>query len=389
MTTRASDNLRGMSIRMVNMAGPFVDRSMLIDGAIVVAITVYGAIWLNTAESSPGIADYVTLALAAGVLVVRRRFPVWVVGTLLALRIVGAAFDQGDAVVTMSLFVACFTVAERRRPFVVAAVGTLAAGVFVGTTLTMGLGFDLGIASSTIGFFGAAIGAGWAVASQRRLAAQQALVVERDLAAARLGAETAARAEREKLAADLHDVLAHHVNVTVVLAESGRFTRNDDRSSTFEMIATSGRRALSELDRILVLLQQRRGTLPAPDITRVDELVQPVVAAGFDVTLESTGDLKQLDTATSTTLYRIVQESLTNVVKHSPARWVRIHLDARAELVRLEVVSAATAAMELHAGRGLNGLAERTGLVGGTLAITNNDERFEVSASIPLRTSAQ
>jgi signal transduction histidine kinase len=358
-------------------------RSALIDGAIVAAIAIYGAIWLESEAVGPSSVDYAFLAVTTGVLSVRRRLPVLVVVVVLVLRIVRAADGVGDAFVTMALFVGCFTVAERCRLLTTAVMGGLSVVVFLATTVWLDIRFSWAVASSTLGFLGAALTSGYAVASQRHLATQRANAANRELTATKLQAESAVRVEREKLAADLHDVLAHHVNVTVVLAESGRYAAVSDQVQTFEMIASSGRRALAELDRILGLVHHDRDTMPAPDIERTDELVNRVSAAGFVVDVDRFGDLAGLDAATSTTLYRVVQEGLTNVIKHSPEHWARISLRSCSDRVEVTVTSAPAPGVDIHAGRGLDGLTERTALIGGTFTVANQADRFEIVAVVP------
>jgi signal transduction histidine kinase len=136
----------------------------------------------------------------------------------------------------------------------------------------------------------------------------------------------AVREERVRIARELHDVVAHTLSVVTFQAGVGRkigATRPDQALAALRAVEVTGRGALEELRRILGLLrddEEGPSLAPAPGVGNLEELAGTVRAAGIPVRLAVTGDVAALPPAASLTAYRIVQEALTNVVKHAPGR---------------------------------------------------------------------
>jgi signal transduction histidine kinase len=207
------------------------------------------------------------------------------------------------------------------------------------------------------------------------------------------------QAERVRIARELHDVLAHSLSQINVQASVGLhlMARQPDKAAeALASIKETSKTALDEVRSVLGVLRAEGGTDPAaplvpePDLTRLPGLAASVSSQGVDVTLDDRlGDVPQ---ATQLAIYRIVQESLTNVVRHSGASTARVELEETAGGYRVTVTDdgtgpAAGAAADGRrppGGRGLLGMHERAELLGGTLdAGPLPGGGFRVSASIP------
>jgi signal transduction histidine kinase len=201
--------------------------------------------------------------------------------------------------------------------------------------------------------------------------------------------------ERTRLAHELHDSVGHTVTVMVLQAGAGRKLLDSDpefAKQTLETIETSGRRALAELDRVLGLLRAddaREGDrAPQPGLGRLPTLIAQVEEAGLSVTLEQEGSLDGLPHDLDRSAYRIVQESLTNVLKHAGPVATRVSVARQPEALTLEVVNggAAVPALDLESGgHGLVGIRERVAVFDGDVeAGPRNDGGFRVWVRLPL-----
>jgi signal transduction histidine kinase len=186
-------------------------------------------------------------------------------------------------------------------------------------------------------------------------------------------ARVAVDEERSRLARELHDVISHNLSVVVVQAAGARATGTGD-PATLEKIERSGRESLVEMRRLLGVLRTQPGgdpdLAPQPGIAELDSLATGVRTAGLDVTLTVEGDHSGLPPVLDLCAYRIVQESLTNVVKHAgPARVsVTVRCDPRA--VTIDVVDDGIGSPLVAAnGHGLIGMRERVALFGGSLTV--------------------
>ncbi len=182
--------------------------------------------------------------------------------------------------------------------------------------------------------------------------------------------------ERTSLAHELHDSVGHTLTMIVVQAgAAGHVFENDPdfARSALEQIETSGRRALGELDRILGILRDDEGAerAPQPGVGRLDALVEELQATGLDIDLAVEGDPGTVPADVDLTVYRVVQESLTNVVKHAGPVPTRIRVHRTAGAIEVEVTNDAPAepraAVETAGGRGLEGMRERVAIIGGTV----------------------
>ena len=206
--------------------------------------------------------------------------------------------------------------------------------------------------------------------------------------------------ERNRIARDMHDVVAHSLAVVIAQADGARFaaaTRPEEASRALGTIAGVARSALGDVRVLLAELRHREGDTPQPVVDDLDDLVARVRAAGLDVRFEERGDRVPLGAGHRIAVYRIVQEGLTNALRHGDSgEPVRLDLDwagAGVE-IRLENAvrpdAAASEPIDQPAFRhGIPGMRERAQLVGGTFrAEAGEDGRFRVHASIPAQAAA-
>nr|WP_281358973.1 histidine kinase [Isoptericola chiayiensis] len=193
--------------------------------------------------------------------------------------------------------------------------------------------------------------------------------------------------ERARLARDLHDVVAHHVSLVAVRAESAPYTHpdmNDDARRVLAEIADDARSALGELRQVLSVLQRTAGPGRAPQPTACDvaDLVDQARAAGQDVTL--TGRCDGVPDAPGYVLYRAAQEALTNARRHAPGAPTTVELTHAAQVAGLRVTNPVdrTDAVVVP-GRGLTGMRERVEALGGALTAGVEDSAFALVVTLP------
>src|SRR5439155_17865577 len=183
--------------------------------------------------------------------------------------------------------------------------------------------------------------------------------------------------ERSRIARELHDVIAHNVSVIAVQAGAARTTAaaNPDRAGTaLELIEGTARRTLGELRTLLGVL--RKGSAPAPPrqpqptLAQLDELVAQSRDAGLHVEVRVEGEVRPVAAIADLCAYRVVQECLTNTMKHAPRAHVNVLLRYRPRELLVTVVDDGPGPSEAApAGNGLIGMRERVTLAGGTLAV--------------------
>ena len=213
---------------------------------------------------------------------------------------------------------------------------------------------------------------------------------------AELRVAEAASAERRRLAAELHDIVAHHVNLMVVQSEKGPYLQDREASDrTYATIGETGRAALAELDRLLgVLRTDGSGATgaptkaPLPTHHEVPAIVDAAAKAGVRVELRAFEVPAVVEPAISATVYRIVQECITNVVKHSDqGRPAAVSVTTDGSSITIAVSNVVRAGHNGPAGRrghGLESMRSRVEAFGGTLRTDDSGEEFRVEARIPL-----
>jgi signal transduction histidine kinase len=246
---------------------------------------------------------------------------------------------------------------------------------------------------------GVAVVASWALGDLRRARLQRLdaleerarlLEVERDQEM-----RLAATAERTRIARELHDVVAHSLSVVIAQADGGRYAGKADPTAAtdaLEAIAATGRQALTDMRSLLGVLRDGSGEeyAPQPDAAAIPALVEDVRNSGLDVDLIVEGEPRPLPAGPQLAAYRIVQESLTNVLKHAgPASRAWVRLQWRPDALELSVLDdgrGASAAMvdSDGEGQGVRGMVERATLHGGRLeAGPRSGGGFGVHAALP------
>jgi signal transduction histidine kinase len=228
---------------------------------------------------------------------------------------------------------------------------------------------------------------------QRRIGSLETAAAHAERAhAEQVAAATAA--ERAAIARELHDIVAHAVSVIVIQSQAGSRALPDAdlARGIFGTIEESARAALTDLRRLLRLLGDDEGgggdpAAPSPSLRHVDELGRSVRAAGLDVEFKVADPLPTLSPVSDLTAYRIIQEALTNTLRHAPGATARVDIARCGDDLVINIRdSGASEGQRSHvgSGRGLIGMRERVALVGGELEIDTASSGFEVRARVPI-----
>ncbi|MBC6451673.1 sensor histidine kinase [Actinokineospora xionganensis] len=357
---------------------------------VVAAVVVFVLAWLDVVQHYPGAGELVlpvALGLAVPVLVCGQR-PViagwfgWAAAAGTALVTQGRAgpgepwpWSVSSVVVLVVLCGVVGALGVRRTT-----VGLVGAVGLTGIVLVLVFDGQWVSAISTVMLCAAAALVGdWRAGMRGRLA-------EAD----RLGEEERARRmvleERARIAREMHDIVAHHMSMVAVAAETAPYRNADLPESArteFAGIADSARASLTEMRLLLGILREGAAELgPQPGIDRLAELVDGV--RGAPVTLECS--VGTLPAALGLTVYRVVQEALSNVVRHAPGAATRVTVGMDGSELALEVVNDApkSAPVTTAGGHGLVGVRERVALHGGTLSVDRPAGGYRLRVRLPV-----
>jgi signal transduction histidine kinase len=357
---------------------------LAVDVALVVALLAVG---VGAGVHHDHSAGSILLEVAATLpLLVRRRWPPAVLAAVTAASL--AVVADGYWFSPFQLGVALYTVASEpatpaRHRSALASIAAVAVTVFA-----HGYG-QFGDAASRVVFLVAAWLLGDSLGSRRAYVREIEEKAERLERERQTEARRAAAEEQARIARELHDVIAHALSVIVVQAGAADDVFEVDPKLAREPIRaidTAARTALADLRRVLGLLQHDAGYAPQPGLRGLDELVGRVRATGLQVALEVEGAPRRLPAAVDLSAYRIVQEALTNTLKHAGAEHVHVHVRYGAALL-LEVRDDGRGGPngnEGNDGSGLIGMRERVALLGGTLeAGAAPGGGYRVAASLP------
>jgi signal transduction histidine kinase len=370
-------------------------RNVLIDAGLGAAVAAVLAVAIAADVGGPGPPPAAYLfALGFGALMLlRRSFPVPVLvataGGLLGYYMA----DLPPIGLALPVAGALFSAAEAGRTRW--AIGVAAALVLVATGFRLRegddpaylLGFDL---AATVGLMAGAIALGDGVRSRRRLRAELRRRAER--AALEKEQEAARRVEAERLwiARELHDVLGHTVAlISVQAAVAAEALADEDQcgaAAALSVIRTAGGEAMAELRATVGSLRAPgAGLAPASGLHQLDRLADTMTGSGLPVTVTVDGQPVTLPVVVDTTAYRIVQEALTNTLRHAHANRAEVALHyGRAEL-RIVVTDDGRGGNTDTPGQGLRGMTERAALLGGTVTAGNREAGgFLVAATLPL-----
>jgi signal transduction histidine kinase len=352
---------------------------------VITALICFGTSnsWLAT-ENSRNHAGHSmgTLLLIAFVtsapLVLRTRFPLTAWGAA-ALAVIGTAvvlpprsLDPQAAYVPASLFVYGLCL------YAVTAAGTVITAGFIDPRTTAAA-FFLSVIPLLLGIVVRTRRSG-----QRQLAEQEQ----------RYSGERALLEERQRIARELHDVVAHHMSVIAIQAEAAPYKTAHpapELVESFGEIRASALTGLTELRRLLgVLRTGGPGTAPQPGLADLDALLDSARGGGVSVTSRVIGDSVPPPAGVDLSAYRILQEALSNAMRHAPGSRVDVRVAYRGDSLELEVhndagAHDATPASATGAGHGIIGMRERVAMLGGTLfAGPAAEGGFRVSAVLPV-----
>jgi signal transduction histidine kinase len=250
-------------------------------------------------------------------------------------------------------------------------------------------GSSLGDYLWTMAFFAVA----WLAGAAFRRRAQQALELQQRAQRLEAERETLIGEERRRIARELHDVVAHSVSVMTVQAGGVRRLLRDDQTREREAllaIENSGREALTEMRRLLGMLrdtEESPSLAPQPGVDGIEALVEQIREAGLPVDYRVTGEPVALPPGIDVSAYRIVQEALTNALKHAGPARAEVVVRYADDRLELEIVNDGAATPNGAApGHGLVGMEERVALYGGTLeAGPRREGGYVVRAELPVR----
>jgi signal transduction histidine kinase len=378
----------------------------LVDATIALGLSALSLLPVASGVAAAGPSDPLSISLLlleTLPLLVRRRWPVAVLIVTLAATASHAWLVQGQVVnESFGSLVALFTVAERydRRAAVIAAIG-------VGVTFTaviMGKGGSAAAIAGSVQTF-LSVGVVLALGDWARTRRQYATAIEENARLQESGREERSRRavedERERIARELHDIVTHHVSVIVIQAGAGLIAldrRPEKARTALVAIDRTSRAALTDMRRMLGILGDVPGTpgtddatrTPMPRLERLGELIEEVRAAGLPVELSLNGVGRPLDAGLELSAYRIVQEALTNALKHARGARARVRLSYEPMAIEIDITDQGGAGERdlgeagTSGGRGLIGMRERVALYGGDFEAGPTPTGFRVHARLPL-----
>jgi len=238
---------------------------------------------------------------------------------------------------------------------------------------------------------------GLLVASRHRVSAQLELRAKELDEEREVFAVQSVRYERARIARELHDIVAHSISLMVVQASAGERLAALDRESAaqaFASISEAARQADEEINRLVELLDDSGPASPSAGLRIVEELVQRAQASGLVISCKLGGDIDDLTDLGAETAYRLVQEGITNAMKHAPGAVMEVFVQGLSDGVEIRVVNgpAMTGSSGLErsgGGNGLAGMRVRVAQCGGEFAAgATSDGGWHVTGRLPRHTSA-
>lgn len=307
----------------------------------------------------------------------RRRAPCIVFGLLSVVAFLQWWFTGVELAADLALVIALYTVAVHRRlPQALAAATVLEVGAVLAT---ISWGHEDGPIRTFVQLSGVVVAALLLGTTVRSRARSFALLQER---ADRLERERdqqatiSAAAERTRIAREMHDIVAHSLSVMIALADGASLTgRPEDARAAMQQVSRTGRDALADTRRVLDVLRDNDGAAerqPAPMLDALSTLLTAVRATGLQARLQMHGHPFDPTPTAQTAIYRIVQEAVTNTVKHAAASRVEIELRYREPAVQVDITDNGTGSGRSRpqpngTGHGLLGMRERAALFGGSV----------------------
>jgi signal transduction histidine kinase len=346
----------------------------------------------------PDALAYLLLVGGAAALLFRRRWPLPVLAVTLACGLAYAARTYPEGPSQLAVFPALWTVAltvPRRQAWLATAVTAVAAAsielFLYGETMFDGEPLYAAVTVLAAMWWGEAVRARRAYVAELRDRAERAERSREEEARRRVDEE------RLRIARELHDVVSHTIGVISVQAGVAAHLlhrRPDKAADSLAAIRQASDEALGELHAMLGVLREGDGDggpaplAPAPGLAELDALIAQAAGAGIEVRVAVEGEPRRLPSAVDLACYRVVQESLTNVVRHAEASQAEItvtHLDDRVVVEVLDDGAAPSGNGAVGSGQGIPGMRERARALGGSLeAGPRPGGGFRVQASLPV-----
>lgn len=377
-----------------------------VDSAVVAVVAIVGLFGLtgpvlffgaNPERVSAG--ALVLVVLHAAALWWRRRYPLPVLAFVITAFLAAQALGDPNAPSFIGVHVAAYSAGaceSRRRAFV--ALGVLGVGAVVDAAVVRLAHTGSAYAAVAIGPFGILAAVAWIVGryvSVRRDYLEMLVAYSHQLEKDRdEQARQAVRDERRRIARDLHDQVAHHLGVVSLQTGAARRWLDRDPERTATALASAEDAARAALQTMPTILQALRADdrpadlAPQPTLDSVEELISGVSSDELTVELRVEGSRRTLPTAVEFTAYRVIQESLTNAVKHAGRAQVIVVLRYAPDHLDIEVADDGhgPAAAAGSAGFGLVGMRERVEMIDGTLSAgPRQGGGFAVLASLPVK----
>jgi signal transduction histidine kinase len=375
---------------------------MLVDGVLALLVLVAGSSFFPKSWIQDPLVLLVMVGLAVPV-VFRRRYPVGAFAAVIAIGIAQLVVTRAPSGADVAVMVLLYTLAatQPRRSsllglaacLVGAVVGSLRWGVTTHTRPSVAL--------TMVGLLSVLPLVAWLVGDSVRwrrgyyaALEERARRLERERDAF---AQVAAASERARIAREMHDVVAHHVSVMVVQADGAAFALDrspEQARQAIGAISRTGRQALAELRRLLGVLRSpensaKAGALgPMPGLADLTDLLAQTEAGGIPVAVTVAGAPRPLSGGADLAAYRIVQESLTNALRHAGPTTARVTLSYTDDELQVDVVDGGRGRADgtpHGAGHGIAGMRERAEAIGGTVIAGPAPEGgFGVHARLPL-----
>lgn len=377
---------------------PWVVDALLAAGVTAVLATIIGLSQVSTG-AFPSVLAYVFAAGFGAVLLLRRSMPI----PVLLLSVLGTfgyyILDLPPIGVALPVVAALFSAAEvglTRWAVGAGAVVFVVSLYFRVRDDAPPLGYLLGYdAVSNIALIAAGIALGYSLRARRIRAAQQAEIARLTEAQIAREAESRMQGERERISRELHDTLGHTMSVISLQAGVGaEAVGHDDRtvSDALDRIRTASTRSLQELRsmvRILRSTSDRDETRSILSLSAVQELVDAARGAGVEVTTDITAASSDLSAPVDAAAYRVIQESITNIIRHAGATRAQVQVGIRDARLHISVTDNGRGSATdsgAKGGYGMAGMSERVRLLGGSLTTRSlPGAGFAVEATIPAR----
>jgi signal transduction histidine kinase len=387
------ERVKRLMARVKTLDGMVLDTVLAIGAAVLVTISVFAGETPEQFEEPTALAAVLSVVIAVPLLW-RRTHPLAALIASSAVIVTELALDYPDGAMSIVLLVLTYGVGvwcdTRRAVIGYAFIVATIAGLAIADTP----GLDAGTTLANFAFFTCAWVVGLVVRSRRAESAARLAEAEERAEVQRQEGARAVAEERLRIAQELHDVVAHSMSVIAVQAGVGAHvldSQPEEARRSLEAISQTSRATLAEMRRLLGVLRGEDGErshAPAPGLDDLDALVTEVRVTGVDVSLELVGDRTPVPPGVDLSAYRVVQEALTNVIKHAgEGVTARVTVGCSVDELCIEVLDDGRGASVAAApgGHGLVGMRERVAVWGGELTTgPRPGGGYRVRARIPL-----